>query len=56
VEYFAAILHFSFSMEEILVRKRAARISVNEKTTDVANSADGTNPPRIEKSANNNGA
>jgi hypothetical protein len=56
VEYFAAILHFSFSSEEIIVRKRADRISVNENTTEIANSCDGTKLPRIENNANKSGA
>ena len=54
--YFAAILHFSFSSEAIIVRKRADMISVNENTTEIANSCDETRLPRIENNANNSGA
>lgn len=38
------------------MRKRAERISVKEKTTEIANSGDGTRLPKIEKNANNSGA
>jgi hypothetical protein len=53
---FAAILHCSSFSEVIMVRNRAAKISVNEKTIEIANSGEGMRVPRIEKNANNNGA
>ena len=53
---FAAILHCSSFSEVILVRNRADRISVNEKTTEIASSGEGTRLPKTEKNANNNGA
>lgn len=53
---FAAILHCSSLSEAIMVRNRADKISVKEKTTEIANSGEGTRVPKTEKNANNNGA
>ena len=53
---FAAILQRSSFSEAIMVRNRADKISVNEKTTEIANSGEGTRVPKTEKNANNNGA
>lgn len=38
------------------MRKRAERISVNEKTIEIANSGDGMRLARIENMDNNSGA